>query len=110
MADLPFGHSGYAKINGVNGVNGAGRERIKTPPVPCPQPCDAFLSPDEAQKKRKLDCRFYSGCLDIAIEEKWESYHCMKCEAYEAKSKKELLAEDALLTGLIESAVNPFRK
>lgn len=107
MAILPFGHSGYTKINGVNG---AGRERIKTPPVPCPQPCDVFLSPDEAQIKRKLDCRFYGGCLDIAIEERWESFHCLQCEAYEAKSKKELLAEDALLTGLIEGAVNPFRK
>lgn len=65
------------------------RLRVLTPAAPLPSPCGILLSPEDAARRRKLDCRFYDKCLDIAIVERWDSFTCKKCKAYDPKSRLE---------------------
>jgi hypothetical protein len=42
------------------------------------------LSPENTEEFKRLDCRHYSACLDIAANSNWPQFHCNDCRAYEA--------------------------
>jgi len=46
-------------------------------PIPC------VATTNSSQVNRQVFCRYYGDCLDQAIEEKWASFSCEKCESYE---------------------------
>lgn len=42
--------------------------------------------PDEAgldRQRRKLFCRHYGGCLDLAIKRRWPGFACTECDDFE---------------------------
>ena len=59
---------------------------------------------------RRLDCRQYDGCLDIAVDNDWRGFHCNDCKAYEKQTPTEarrdyfatleFLSDTQLLAGL----------
>ena len=75
-----------------------------------PVACRRIVDPDDVDQIRRLDCRSYDRCLDLAVEEKWRGFHCRECRGYEAPTPDEqksdmiaaltLLAETQLLTAL----------
>ncbi|MBN1102562.1 MAG: hypothetical protein JXL84_04015, partial [Deltaproteobacteria bacterium] len=36
-------------------------------------------TPHPGEGDRHLDCAFYEACLDLAVLEDWESFHCEGC-------------------------------
>src|SRR5690349_5763747 len=59
--------------------------RITPHPVRSPRIDD----PDEVPKLRRLDCRNYDGCLDIAIENRWPGFTCIGCPGYQRQTAAE---------------------
>ncbi|CAM4526600.1 hypothetical protein HRD49_38445 [Corallococcus exiguus] len=57
--------------------------------MPCPQPrptkfhlplrADTFSIEDH----RNVHCRFYGGCIDVAVRQDWESFTCAKCPMFQ---------------------------
>lgn len=50
----------------------------------------AILDPNEADKFRRLGCRSYNFCLDVAASQKWEGFSCCSCSAYEPMDSEEI--------------------
>lgn len=40
---------------------------------------DAKANPVPEKGERNVFCPFYSDCLDLAVEHKWDSWHCFRC-------------------------------
>lgn len=45
--------------------------------------------PEAAARSRRLDCRGYDACLELAARRGWRSFHCRGCSAYAPKSASE---------------------
>jgi hypothetical protein len=50
------------------------------PEIACQQEPEGEPSPESGFGHRNLECRFYDACLDLAILEEWEGFHCVACE------------------------------
>ncbi|WP_375743050.1 hypothetical protein NR800_31565 [Corallococcus interemptor] len=56
--------------------------------MPCPQPRPTkFHLPLRAdtfsiEEHRNVHCRFYGGCIDVAVRQDWESFTCAKCPLF----------------------------
>lgn len=90
--------------NGTNGVYHWSVEGDPITPAPLLSPvsCTTIISPDQAGKRRRLDCRHYDKCLTIAVEEKWESFSCRSCKAYTPKTRAELIRESSTLSAILD--------
>ncbi|AFE03644.1 MULTISPECIES: hypothetical protein [Corallococcus] len=57
--------------------------------MPCPQPRPTkFHLPLRAdtfsiEEHRNVHCRFYGGCIDVAVRQDWESFTCAKCPLFQ---------------------------
>ncbi|MBN8229502.1 MULTISPECIES: hypothetical protein [Corallococcus] len=57
--------------------------------MPCPQPRPTkFHLPLRAdsfsiEEYRNVHCRFYGGCIDVAVRQDWESFTCAKCPLFQ---------------------------
>lgn len=86
------------------------RSRPGLPIVGNPVPHPGTIDPDQVTALRRLDCRSYDRCLDLADEQGWPGFHCNQCRGYEAPTADEqrhsylgalrLLAETQLLASL----------
>jgi hypothetical protein len=86
------------------------RSRSALPVLGNPVACHLTTDPDEAGSIRRIDCRSYDRCLDLAVESGWRGFHCKECRGYEAPTPEEqrrdymgaltLLAETQLLASL----------
>lgn len=94
--------------NGVNGYSGwFGLYSLsvaeETPrPLLSPTACGTIATPEAAGRKRKLDCRHYDKCLTIAVDEKWESFTCRQCRAYDPKTRMEMIRESSALCAILD--------
>ena len=70
-----------------------------------PVACAAFASPVEAGKRRNFDCRFYETCLDVAIKNKWDSFTCKACKAYDPYSRLEMIKKSRGLLAIFDPDV-----
>lgn len=52
-------------------------------PNPTPLARDVILTPCNVENYRRLDCKFYDHCLLVACKGRWDSFGCLKCEAFE---------------------------
>ncbi|WP_426756876.1 hypothetical protein [Myxococcus sp. Y35] len=54
----------------------------------CPQPRPTeFRLPLRAEsfsidEHRNVHCRFYGGCIDVAVKKDWDSFTCAKCPLF----------------------------
>jgi hypothetical protein len=85
--------------------------RVIGNPVACPATDDGEV----AATVRRLDCRGYDGCLDLADRLDWESFTCHACDQYQAESarQRQVNLTGALQLGLeviapLVGAVFPF--
>jgi hypothetical protein len=57
--------------------------------MPCPQPRPTPFHPPlraetfSIEEHRNVHCRFYGGCIDVAVREDWESFTCAKCPMFQ---------------------------
>jgi hypothetical protein len=89
---------------------GMKRSGPRLPVVGNPVPCAATTDPDQVSQLRRIDCRSYDRCLDLAIDQDWSGFHCNQCRGYEAPTPEEqrrdylgaltLLAKTQLLASL----------
>jgi hypothetical protein len=89
------------------------RRGSSLPIVGNPVPHAGTTDPDQVDALRRIDCRSYDRCLDLADEEGWAGFHCNECRGYEAPTPEEqrhsylgalrLLAETQLLASLADS-------
>lgn len=88
---------------------------VALPVVGNPVPNRRIKDPDQVDQVRRLDCRAYDRCLDLAVENGWRGFHCNECRGYEAPNPDEqrrdmmgaltLLAETQLLADLAHEPV-----
>jgi hypothetical protein len=90
----------------------------KTPALkvikPRPTRCHRIEDPEHVPGLRRIDCRAYDACLDVAATKDWRGFHCNDCGAYEPQTRAEarrdyfatleLLAETQLLPALVDPA------
>lgn len=70
-----------------------------------PSPVPAYiLDPERAPTTRRLDCRLYGHCLDIADREKWPGFGCSSCRCYSAISSAQKAADDERLIDVVSEA------
>jgi hypothetical protein len=68
----------------------------KKPSTKTPQPRYLpIYEQDDADRRRKLDCRRYNTCLDIAIARDWPTFACDDCPAF-ARSNGEQQRHDVV--------------
>ena len=60
---------------------------------PAPAPSGRITDPDDAPRVRRLDCRRYTGCLEVAHAQDWHGFTCNGCEAHEPQSEDEARAD-----------------
>jgi hypothetical protein len=61
-----------------------------------------ITKPENAAKVRRLHCRFYNACLDLAVENGWPGF---TCEACEVDAHQDAMREKEDLRGLLEVLV-----
>lgn len=49
-----------------------------------------IYTPDSAAQIRKLECKWYSACLEVADNNKWPGFTCKQCNGYARLSQEEL--------------------
>jgi hypothetical protein len=57
--------------------------------TPRPTASQRIEDPDEVPALRRLGCRSYGACLDVAVENDWSGFHCGACQAYEPQTPQE---------------------
>jgi hypothetical protein len=57
--------------------------------------------PDDVDSVRRVDCRAYDRCLDLAERSGWRGFTCRQCTAYQAPTDAERQRQ---LTGCLELA------
>lgn len=50
--------------------------------VPNPVATAVIMTVDNVDTYRKLDCKIYDRCLDVAVVQQWGSFACEACTAY----------------------------
>jgi hypothetical protein len=56
---------------------------MTTKPLPNPVEHGQIYDPDDAPGVRKLMCRQYSACLNVADKSDWRGFSCADCFSYE---------------------------
>jgi hypothetical protein len=54
-----------------------------TCPVPLPHPHEELKDPEAAPATRRLHCRSYDACLEVADDLGWTGFTCSHCQAFE---------------------------
>lgn len=49
---------------------------------PRPRPCAQRVDPEAADATRRLHCRSYDDCLDVADAVGWAGFACDRCQAF----------------------------
>src|SRR6266540_3447275 len=90
------------------------RSGLRLPVLSNPVACHRITDPDHVGQVRRIDCRSYDRCLDVATENEWRGFHCNECRGYEARTPDEqlkdmlaalqLLAETQLMLQLSQPA------
>lgn len=78
-------------------------------PVPRPKKCEEIRDPEHAPLVRKLQCRSYDACLDIAVARDWPSFTCVSCDAFAQMSPEELARDVGPLHQLLGEAFRSRR-
>ena len=66
--------------------------------TPSPLPTRRPLTEEEAPRLRRLHCRTYNHCLDVAARADWPGFVCVGCRALEPLTAAQEAADlDALL-------------
>jgi hypothetical protein len=81
---LPKGRKKFCseecRKNGAKGIrcssDGGGSELPSMPTLKDPE---GEPSPEPGYGHRNMECDFYEACLDLAILEEWEGFHCGAC-------------------------------
>jgi hypothetical protein len=91
------------------------RSALRLPVLSNPVACHRIADPDHVDQVRRIDCRSYDRCLDVATENEWRGFHCNECRGYEARTPDErrkdmlaalrLLAETQLMLQLSQPAL-----
>jgi hypothetical protein len=94
-------------------LEGMKKSGPRLPVIGNPVPHAGTIDPDQVDGLRRIDCRSYDRCLDLADEQGWPGFHCNECRGYEAPTPEErrhsylgalrLLAETQLLASLADS-------
>lgn len=67
---------------------------------------DLGLSFEGVEEHRKIDCVFYSLCLDNAYTFRYPSFSCKDCENFIPDSKEEIYEQNKKTTGLSNLILN----
>lgn len=70
--------------------------------IPRPIPCRALVDPEAVPATRRLHCRYYDDCLDVAATAGWAGFACGGCGAFRPLSP---MAEKRDLRGALELLV-----
>jgi hypothetical protein len=74
--------------------------------TPNPTRCHRVDDPDQVAEQRRLDCRSYGACVDVAADADWRGFHCGRCAAYQPQTAAERRRDNlAILDMLAESQV-----
>jgi hypothetical protein len=65
------------------------RSGPRLPVIGNPVSCAGTTDPDQVTQLRRIDCRSYDRCLDLAVEQDWPGFHCNECRGYEAPTPEE---------------------
>jgi hypothetical protein len=71
--------------------------------VPAPKECSVIVSPDHSPSVRKLTCRRYNSCLEVAVDRDWLGFSCEDCKVQDLMSREEERLEIDGLAGLLSS-------
>lgn len=64
-----------------NHMKGAEMSKSRARNTADPRPCKSF--PVAGAVRRRVWCLQYGECLDVAVENKWDSFMCTSCEAFQ---------------------------
>jgi len=80
-------------------------------PVLQPKRHPEFTCPEEAARKRCLDCAHYDRCLDIADKAGWSSFACTGCPGYQRPeplaAKRDLHGHLEVLNSILNGTPSP---
>jgi hypothetical protein len=71
--------------------------------IPTPKECSLIASPDQSPSVRRLTCRRYNACLEIAVERDWLGFSCEDCKVQDLMTREEERLEIDGLAGLLSS-------
>jgi hypothetical protein len=55
--------------------------------LPSPQAIDVSFTTDGVDAYKRVDCKRYGRCLDVASDAGWPQFHCNDCHAYDPLEK-----------------------
>lgn len=73
---------------------------------PNPQKLDRDLSVDSVEDFKRIDCRRYLRCLDVAAGSGWQQFHCNSCTDYDPETKVEREAAFVLMSRMLRKWAN----
>jgi hypothetical protein len=81
---LPKGRKKFCseecRKNGSKGIRCSSDEGDSEPPsMPTLKDPEGEPSPEPGYGHRNMECDFYEACLDLAILEEWDGFHCAAC-------------------------------
>lgn len=76
--------------------------RIERNPNPSPTPHLDAERTDDAPNVRRLNCRYYDRCLDVADVQNWPGFTCHGCDAFVPIDAEQ---ERADLVGMVEMLI-----
>jgi hypothetical protein len=71
--------------------------------LPSPKECSLIASPDHSPAVRRLTCRRYNACLEVAVERDWVGFSCEDCKVQDLMTREEERLEIDGLAGLLSS-------
>lgn len=77
-----------------------------TNPTPLTKEQLATLTMDNVEDYKNLNCAYYTGCLDQALESGWPQFGCGNCSAWKALEPEDRLRDHYGLVVLRTAAEN----
>ena len=71
--------------------------------IATPKECSLIVSPDQSPAVRRLTCRRYNACLEVAVQRDWLGFSCSDCKVEDLMSREEQRLEIDGLAGLLSS-------
>lgn len=95
---LPKGRKKFCseecRKNGAKGIRCSSDEGDSAlPSMPTLKDPEGEPSPEPGLGHRNMECDFYDACLDLAILEEWEGFHCVAC-ALKGPQEQLVLGQD----------------
>jgi len=70
---------------------------------PRPTECPTISNPDTSTNLRRLTCRRYNACLEIAVKLDWSGFTCADCGVDDIMTREEQRLEIDGLASLLSS-------